>query len=60
MNDVVAIESEPQETEQLKKAIEDIFHEMEQSDQRIRLSQKEIDRLKFETQALLKELKAAI
>jgi hypothetical protein len=57
MDEFLTIETTPEEMAQLQQAIDDIFHKMEQADQRIQQAQKEIDRLKIETQAVLRNLK---
>jgi hypothetical protein len=57
MDEFLTIETTPEEMAQLQQAIDDIFHKMEQADQRFQQAQKEIDRLKIETQAVLRNLK---
>jgi len=57
MTDTTLAYREPRTDAEYKTAIDDIVAELERIDERIELDQREIDRLKLETRAILATLK---
>jgi hypothetical protein len=58
MDTARTVEPTTEEEAELKKAIEEMFAQMEQADIRIKRHQESIDRLKAETRAILAQIEA--